>query len=81
MKSAIINISFNQDLLRQLDFLAKEESRSRSELIREATRMYIERRKRWDTLFSIAASRAKETNLAQEDVVQQIKLARKQRKQ
>ncbi len=80
MKSAIINISFNQDLLRQLDLLAKEESRSRSELIREATRMYIERRKRWDTLFSTVASRAKATDLSQEDIVREIRLVRKQRR-
>ena len=42
-----VNISFNSDLLQQIDQVAQEESRSRSELIREAARTYIERKRRW----------------------------------
>ena len=37
MKSSTVNISFNDDLLEKIDKVAREESRSRSELIREAT--------------------------------------------
>lgn len=37
-----VNISFQKDLLSQLDQAAKEESRSRSEIIREAARLYLE---------------------------------------
>lgn len=39
-----VNISFKSDLLKKIDKIAKEESRSRSELIREAARMYIEKK-------------------------------------
>jgi len=45
MKSITVNISFNDELLEQLDQVAREESRSRSELIREAAREAILRRR------------------------------------
>jgi CopG family transcriptional regulator/antitoxin EndoAI len=45
------NISFNPDLLRQIDEVAQEESRSRSERIREAARTYIERKRRRAQIF------------------------------
>lgn len=43
MSTSTANISFRTDLLEQIDRVATEESRSRSELIREAARLYIER--------------------------------------
>ena len=47
MKTKSINIAFNKNLLSKIDRIAIEESRSRSELIREAARLYIERKSRW----------------------------------
>lgn len=41
MNNKIINISLSPELLAQADKVAKEEYRSRSELIREAVRAYI----------------------------------------
>jgi metal-responsive CopG/Arc/MetJ family transcriptional regulator len=46
MKSNTVNISYNDDLLKQIDEFAHEESRSRSELIREAARSYIDRKRK-----------------------------------
>ena len=45
MESSTVDISFNDELLEQLDQVAREESRSRSELIREAPREAISRRR------------------------------------
>ena len=45
MESSAVDISVNDELLEQLDQVAREESRSRSELIREATREAISRRR------------------------------------
>jgi metal-responsive CopG/Arc/MetJ family transcriptional regulator len=45
MHSATVNISFSKKLLKQMDRVAKEEARSRSELLREAARRYVEFRK------------------------------------
>ena len=53
MKTSTINVSFKDDLLTQIDRIANEEARSRSELIREAARMYIERKKEMEEHFCI----------------------------
>ncbi len=39
-----VNISFEKALLKEIDKIAKKEHRSRSELIREAARAYIEKK-------------------------------------
>ena len=56
-----VNISFTSKLLKEIDKVAQEESRSRSELIREAARSYIERKRRWTQIFEVGqrAGRAK----------------------
>jgi len=43
MSTNTVNISFKKELLELIDKIAREESRTRSELIREAARMYIEK--------------------------------------
>ena len=78
MKTNTINISFRNDLLNQIDNIAKEESRSRSELIREAARMYIERKKRWSTIFKFGESLARQKKLTDEDVIREIKKYREE---
>jgi len=42
MENVTVNLSFKKDLLEKIDKVAKLESRTRSELIREAARQYIE---------------------------------------
>lgn len=41
-----VNISFTEELLADIDRAAREESRSRSEFIREAARGYIRTRRK-----------------------------------
>jgi CopG family transcriptional regulator/antitoxin EndoAI len=72
MNSNTVNISFNDDLLKQIDEIATEESRSRSELIREAARSYIDRKRKWSRIFSAAAKAAAATNLKPEDIEKEI---------
>ena len=68
-----VNISFNSDLLKQIDQVAQEESRSRSELIREAARTYIERKRRWVQIFKIGAQTAKSRELTEDDIAVEIR--------
>jgi len=42
MASKVVNISLPEELLEEVDRLARREKRSRSELFREAVRRYIE---------------------------------------
>jgi CopG family transcriptional regulator / antitoxin EndoAI len=75
-----VNISFNDDLLRQIDKVAGEESRSRSELIREAARSYIERKQRWGQIFQLGNRLAASKNLSEEDIAKEISSYRKSRR-
>ena len=75
-----VNISFNDELLKQIDKVAQEESRSRSELIREAARSYIDRKKRWGQIFKLGAEIAKAKNIAPEDIEKEIISYRRGRK-
>ena len=55
MATSTVNISFQEELLSRIDEIAQSESRSRSELIREAARLYIEKKLRWDNVFTLGA--------------------------
>lgn len=67
-----VNISFQANLLADIDSLAKSEHRSRSELVREAARLYIERKRRWDKIFSLGQTIVDQKGLAEGDVSVEI---------
>ncbi len=72
MSSVTVNISFQDSLLAELDRLARSESRSRSELLREAARMYIERHARWDAIFALGRHVVTARGLTPDDVTHEI---------
>lgn len=72
MKTGTVNISFQEALLREIDEMAREESRSRSELIREAARVYIERKKRWKDIFAFGEKQVRRLRLTESDVESEI---------
>lgn len=78
--SSTVNISFNRELLELIDQVAQSECRSRSELIREAARMYIERKEKWNQIFAYGETRANEENLKEEDILHEIKQNRLEKK-
>ena len=80
MAVSTVNISFQDDLLLQIDQIAKNESRTRSELIREAARVYIERKKKWESIFSYGQSLAEKYTFTENDVNEEIKKYREEKK-
>ena len=72
MKSSTVNISFNDELLEKIDQIAKQESRSRSELIREAARSYIERKNRWDQIYTYSEKQARKKQVSDRDIANEI---------
>ena len=72
-----VNISFQENLLADIDRLAKKERRSRSELLREAARLYIERKNRWNKIFAMGEAVTREKGLSEEDVAAEIQAYRK----
>ena len=77
MNTNTVNISFQKDLLKKIDKIAKDESRTRSELIREAARMYIEKKSKWKEIFDFGDSIQKIKNLSESDILNEIKTVRK----
>ena len=72
MATATVNISIPENLLRDMDQVAQSESRSRSELVREAVRAYIERKSQWSDIFASGRELARKKGLKPEDVAKEI---------
>ncbi|MGI5868179.1 MAG: CopG family ribbon-helix-helix protein [Kiritimatiellia bacterium] len=72
MGTSTVNIAFPTDFLKEIDDMAAQESRSRSEFLREAARAYIERKRRWSSIFALGQSVAKANMLVAEDVEREI---------
>jgi len=77
MATTTVNIAFQESLLREIDRVAQMESRSRSELLREAARAYIERKQRWADLFAAGRQIAEHRALTPDDVAKEIRAHRK----
>jgi metal-responsive CopG/Arc/MetJ family transcriptional regulator len=68
-----VNISFKKDLLEKIDKTAKQESRTRSELIREAARLYIEQKRKWGQIFAFGSLQVSKLGLREEDIASETK--------
>ncbi len=80
MSNVTVNISFQDTLLNEIDAEAKRESRSRSELIREATRAYVQRQKQWEDIFALGDQITRRGKLTEADVGREIRIVRKNKK-
>lgn len=79
-KTSTVNISFRDDLLNEIDEVARSESRSRSELLREAARLYIERKKRMKSIIESMRKIAAERGITEADVEAEIAAHRAEKK-
>jgi CopG family transcriptional regulator/antitoxin EndoAI len=80
-RSSVLSISLPPELSSDLDSVASQEHRSRSELVREAVRQYI-LQLRWKTLRKKASLKAVEKGLREEDVerlIDEERVARRRR--
>ena len=77
MAASTVNISFQEELLGQIDEVARGESRSRSELIREAARLYIEKKRRWQRIFAYGSGLGSTLDLDEEGILREIEEVRK----
>jgi len=72
MSTVTVNISFQDSLLNEIDKTARKEHRSRSELLREAARLYIQRQQQWEELFRLGDQVTEQQQLTIRDVEEQI---------
>jgi metal-responsive CopG/Arc/MetJ family transcriptional regulator len=79
MAIATINLSFDDDMMRQIDYFANNESLTRTDLIYNSVKMYINRKKRLQELYAYGESIAQKNNFTEDDVMEEIKNYRKTR--
>ena len=79
MSNITVNISFQDTLLRDIDRVARTETRTRSEFLREAARAYIQRKERWAAIFAMGQEVAKTRSLTPDDVAREISAHRNRR--
>ena len=72
MSSKTINVSLPSELLKQIDRKAREEFRSRSELLKEATLMYIQTKDNWNLLQNDLISKAKRQGIKSEKDIEEL---------
>jgi len=72
MNTQTFNIALPEDLVKKADEIAKKEYRSRSELIREALRSYIEDKEEWEQIFTTGEKAMKEMGIKTEEEINKI---------
>ncbi|MDP1722196.1 MAG: ribbon-helix-helix domain-containing protein [Candidatus Gottesmanbacteria bacterium] len=72
MQTQSFNIVLPKELVQKIDAVAKREYRNRSELIREAAWIYLQRRMEWDELFSYGKAMGKKMGITNEEDVNKI---------
>ncbi len=68
-----VTISLPAELATEVDRLALQEGRTRSELFREAFRQYADRRRRWNQLFAYGEARAAAGHLTDEQLTSAVR--------
>lgn len=72
----LITISLSSGLLKKAEQAAKEENRTRSELLREALRRYLEERE-WRRVYRYGETRARRLGVDEEEVERLVDDVRK----
>lgn len=72
MSTQTLNIALPKELVKKVDEQAKKEYRNRSELIREALRVYLESRRDWDDLLAYGKEIGKKMGIKSEEDVNKI---------
>ena len=80
MSNVTVNVSFQDSLLAALDAEARREARSRSELLREAARLYVQRQRQWDDVFALGKRQTARLGLTAADVEREIRAVRSRRR-
>ena len=72
MQSQTLNIALPKELVKKVDEVAKREYRNRSELIREALRVYLKDLGEWEKIFEYGQKMGKKLGIKSEDSVDRI---------
>ncbi|MDR1270324.1 MAG: hypothetical protein LBK82_12450 [Planctomycetaceae bacterium] len=77
MAVATINLTFDDDFMKQIDRIADNESLTRTDLIYNSVKMFINRKQRLQELYKHGESIASKNNFTEDDVMEEITKYRK----
>ena len=77
MAVATVNLTIDNDFLDKIDIIAKNESRTRTELIYNSIKMYIDQKQRLQELYTYGEKIASKNNFTEDDIIDEIKIFRK----
>lgn len=77
MQTQLINFVIPEKLLNEVDRLAKEDSRSRSELLREAIRLYLKEQTQRKDDFALIKKSAKRISMKEEEAIVSVDKVRR----
>lgn len=72
MNIRTLNIALPEDLIKRVDKVAKKEYRNRSELIREALRIYLQDKEEWQQIFAAGEKAMKKMGIKSEEEINEI---------
>lgn len=72
MQTQTFNIALPSNLVARMDLVAADEYRNRSELIREAVRVYLEDKLEWNDIFEFGRKAGKRAGVKSEEDVNRI---------
>jgi len=72
MQTQTLNIALPKELVKKVDAVARREYRNRSELIREALRVYLKDQDDWQKIFDYGQKIGKKIGIKSEDDVDRI---------
>lgn len=72
MQTQTLNIALPKELVKKVDEVARKEYRNRSELIREALRVYLKDLQQWDEIFEYGRKMGKKMGIKSEEDVNKI---------
>lgn len=72
MQTQTLNIVLPNELIKRVDQLAKKEYRNRSELIREALRVYLKDKAEWEQIFEYGKKVGEKMGIKSEEDVDRI---------
>lgn len=72
MSTQTFNISLPEELVKKADKRAKKEYKNRSELIREALRVYLARNEKWDKILAVGKKYGRKAGIKSEEDVNRI---------
>ena len=73
MNQATVNLTFDDEFLSKIDMAAKNESRTRTEIIYNSVKMYLNQKQKLAELYNYGEGKAAQNTFTEDDIYTEIK--------